>query len=88
MLRVLFTLAVSLLALCNLVSAMTWKMCSPNKTFQPDSVVLSPDPPEIGEDISFDIKGAYEHGAIQGNTLACVSLSNEWNLGTKDMFPA
>lgn len=65
--RGVLLLVLVLAFLCDRIVAMKWKLCSDNGPFEPDSVVLSPDPPKIGQDISFDIQGAYEHGARCGS---------------------
>lgn len=61
--RGVLLLVVALAFLCDRIAAMEWKLCADGGPFEPDTVVLSPDPPQIGQDISFDIEGAYDHGA-------------------------
>lgn len=48
-------------------AAVKWHQCSEGP-FKPESVTLKPDPPKIGQEISFDIKGAYDpEGALHTN---------------------
>lgn len=58
----LWTLVLVALAVCQPIAAMTWKECS-DGVFAPKTVTLTPDPPQVGEKISFDIKGDYPGGA-------------------------
>lgn len=93
--RAVLLLVFVLAFLCDRIAAMKWKLCSDDGPFKPDSVVLSPDPPQIGQDISFDIQGAYEHGDsiptgvldVTVNFMGTPIFETEWDLCSKTQCP-
>lgn len=77
-------------------AAIEWHQCSEGP-FTPHSVTLKPDPPKIGQDISFDILGAYHpddskiipQGVLDVavNFMGTPIFQTQWDLCSKTSCP-
>lgn len=95
MTRVVSLIIFALAVLFDRIAAMTWSLCSDKGSLSPDAVLLSPDPPQTGQDIYFDIKGAYKDENIipSGDLKVTVNFmgtpiyETEWDLCSKTNCP-